>query len=141
MSDYTPVNTDTGAITLTAGAIITGGLLVCSSGVDDTVVHTTHSTLGRRPIGIAAQDAPSGGRVPVYPLPGYIHSVPVENGATTVTGDWVVASTTPGRISSTTIAQFSTTNTSVQVIGTVVRATTGSTSAVVGVGVSRFIGW
>jgi hypothetical protein len=144
MPDYTPVNTDNAAITLTAGAILTGGLLVCSSGADDTVVHTTSSTQGRRVLGVTAHDAPSGGRVTIYLMPGYLHALPAENGVTMTDGDLVVASTTPGRI--TSVPVWSTTGVTSggafvpatqQAIGTVVRATTGSTAATV---VSRFLG-
>jgi len=133
MPDYMPVNTDTGSVTLTAGAAITGGLLVTSGGTDDTVVHTTSSTQGRRPIGVAAQDAPSGGRVGVYPLPGYLHAVPAENGSTPVDGDLAIASTTPGRITSVALSSAT-----VAAIGSIVRSTTGSTSASL---TTRFLGF
>lgn len=133
MSDYTPVNSDSGAVTLTAGAVITGGLLVTTSGADDTVVHTTSTA--NRAIGVAASDAPSGGRVTVYLLPGFIHEVPAENGVTPTNGLGVICSTTPGRVTSTTMS--STLSNGAVIIGMFTRSTTGSTAATVR---CRFLG-
>lgn len=127
MPDYTPVNADNAAITLTAGQVITGGLLVKMGNSDDTVVHTTSPTADR-PIGVAAHDAPSGGRVSIWLLPGFVHELPAENGVTPTTGAGVTCSTTPGRVNTTTLA---TTSNAPLIIGTFVRCTTGSTAATV----------
>ncbi len=122
MSDYTPVNADATMITLTAGATITGGLLVSVTTAGDTVVHST-TNVGR-PVGVAAHDAPSGGRVSVYLLPGFLHELPVETVITLNPGDGVIATTvttTPGRVAS---VAFTTTNLSV--FGVCVRGTVGT---------------
>lgn len=132
MSDYQPVVTDSNPFTLTAGAALTGGLLVALS-ADDTVTHTTDATT-RRAIGVVAADAASGERVPVHPLEG-IHEVAVENGVTVAAGEAVIASTTPGRI--TSHAFYSTTaGGSAAVLGVCVRGTTGTSAGAV----ARFVG-
>lgn len=120
MADYTPVNSDSKAITLTAGAIVTGGR-VCKMSADDTVIHTVSST--DKALGVIMHDAPSGGRVTVWLLPGFIHELLLEPGATLTAGGGVQCSTTPGYVTSLT---FSTSNYNAGIIGTCVRSTVNS---------------
>ena len=120
MADYVPVNSDNTAITLTAGAIVTGGRCVKMS-ADDTVIHTV--TTNDRAIGVTAHDAPSGGRVTVYLLPGFLHELLLEPGSTgPAAGASVVCSTTPGAVFSTTLASV----TSGTLLGICVRSTVNS---------------
>lgn len=91
MSDYTPVSSDQAAFTATAGAAITGGQLVTAT---STALQVTPSTTNDRPIGIAAHDAPSGGRVTVYVLPGMVHEILIQSGQVLVAGGTVLAGTT-----------------------------------------------
>ena len=119
MADYTPISADNSAITLTAGAVVTGGLLVKLS-ADDTVIHTVNSTTDKA-IGVAAHDAPSGGRVTVWLLPGFMHELTLEVGATAVAGNLAVPSTTSGRVNVTTYSTVSVAP--VNVLGVVVRST------------------
>ena len=120
MADYTPVNADNAAITLTAGAIVTGGRCVKMS-ADDTVIHTVATT--DRTIGVTAHDAPSGGRVTVYLLPGFLHELLLEPGAVTpAAGAGIVCSTTPGSVNTTTLTAIAA-NTA---IGICVRSTVNS---------------
>lgn len=102
MSDYTPVNTDMAAITLTVGATaVVGGQLVDTGATDGTVI----PALGvKRPIGVAAFDAATGQRVTVYCLPGMVHEVLVKSGSTLVVGSPVMPGTTAGTIDTGTLA-------------------------------------
>ena len=76
MGDYTPVSSDQSAYTLTAGAVITGGQLVTVSAASTAIP----SVSGDRSVGVAAHDAPSGGRFTCYVLPGMIHEVLILSG-------------------------------------------------------------
>lgn len=91
MSDYTPVNSDMSAFTATASGAIVGGTLVTQTSTAKTVAT---STTGDRSIGVAAHDAPSGGRVTVYVLPGMIHEVLILSADVMPAGGDVIAATT-----------------------------------------------
>lgn len=135
MPDYTPVNGDNQAITLTAGAAVTGGLLVAVS-ADNTAIQTAATTT--RAIGVAAHDAPSGGRVAIYLLPGFVHELPVAAGQAIAAGNPVICSTTPGRIDSTTGGSLSSASSAGLCLGICTRGTTGT---VLGDQKARFLGW
>jgi hypothetical protein len=73
MADYQPVYTG-GAkpFTMTTSGAVTGGRVLASSG-NNTVAHAgAASTVA---VGVAAHDAPSGGRVSIWPLEGVIHEI------------------------------------------------------------------
>lgn len=125
MSDYTPVSSDQAAYTATAGAAITGGQLVTASA--DLAV--SPSTTNDRSIGVAAHDAPSGGRVTVYVLPGMIHEVVVQGVLVLAAGNDVIAGTT-GTIKAGTLATDAAAGT---LLGICVKGATGPAKA-------RFIG-
>jgi hypothetical protein len=101
MSDYTPVTSDMSAFSATAGSTITGGQLVEGGAADNAVIPAVGV---KRPVGIAAHDAPSGGRVTVYVLPGMIHEVLVKSGSTLVVGAAVIPATTAGQVDAGTLA-------------------------------------
>lgn len=65
MGDYTPPGVSPDTWTQTASAVITGGQLLIQTG-DNTVGPATAGSL--KVVGVAAHDAPSGGRVTVYGL-------------------------------------------------------------------------
>lgn len=129
MSDYTPVTSDQSSFTATAGAIITGGTLVTAS-ADLTV---SPSVAGNRPVGVAAHDAPSGGRVTVYVLPGMIHEVTVEGVLVLAAGNTVIAGATGFIKAGAGLATDAAAGT---LFGICVRGGTGGT----GTGKARFIG-
>jgi Uncharacterized conserved protein (DUF2190) len=135
MADYTPVNADATAVTLTAGTAVTGGLLVGVTGTNDQVVHTSATT--NRAIGVAAHDAPAGGRVTIYLLPGFIHELPVSAGVAIAANGPVVCSTTPGRIESTSGGVWATASGAGLNLGICVRGTTGTVD---GTAKARFLG-
>jgi hypothetical protein len=88
VGDYTMVNSDK-PFTLTASAAITGGQLVTASGAGTAAPSTT----GDHSVGVAAHDAPNGGRVTIYPLSGNMHELPVQNTLVVAAGGAVVAGT------------------------------------------------
>lgn len=102
MSDYTPVSSDQAAFTATVGATaVTGGQLVDTGASDLTVI----PALGvKRPIGVAAHDAPVGGRVTVYVLPGMLHEVLVKATVTLAVGNPIIPGTTAGTIDTGVLA-------------------------------------
>lgn len=69
MPDYTPVYGRAKAMTLTAGATITGGQLVGISAADTV----TPSAVNGAPVGVAAHDAASGAPVTVLMGAGVVH--------------------------------------------------------------------
>lgn len=93
MGDYTPVNVDAAAYTSTAASAITGGQLLQVIGTG-TVGPCTANT--QRAVGIAAHDAPTGGRVTVYVLPGMIHEAVNNNAGTITAGAAITAGATAG---------------------------------------------
>ena len=91
MSDYTPPqSSDVTPYTRTAGAAIVGGTLVSAS-ADDTVITCV---TGTRPVGVAANDAATGQRFSVWPLPGVIHEVTVEGVLVLAAGNTVIPGAT-----------------------------------------------
>jgi len=73
MAEYTPVFANgTAPFTLQASAAVTGGRLVMASGTG-TVAHATAAAT--TVLGVAANDAASGGKVQVWPLAGLTHKV------------------------------------------------------------------
>jgi hypothetical protein len=73
MADYAPVYAGgSEPFTATTSAAVTGGRLLSVSG-DGTVAHAAADD---EAIGVAAYDAPSGGRVAVWPLANVIHETP-----------------------------------------------------------------
>jgi hypothetical protein len=98
--DYSPVNqADSSPYTKTAGATVTGGQLVYVT-ADNTVSPATANT--QRAVGVAAHDAPSGGRVTVWPLPNLIHESVNNNAGTVAAGAAVTAGAAAG-IDTTTL--------------------------------------
>jgi hypothetical protein len=98
MGDYTPVNSDMAAFTMTAGAAITGGQLVSVTGTNTV----SPSAGGDRAIGVAAHDAPSGGRLSVYILGGQIHEAVIKNTSVLAPGGGVIAAAS-GQVDTATI--------------------------------------
>lgn len=92
MSDYTPVFLPGDIIPLTASAAITGRQLLEVSG-NGTVAPTT-TLQSMKIIGVAAQDAASGGRVTVYGR-GIVHENLADG--TVTAGDLVGSTSTAGR--------------------------------------------
>ncbi len=132
MSDYTPVSIPRGLVfSSTASATITGGQLVTASG-NGTVAP---STTGDHSVGVAAHDAPSGGRVTCYPLSGAIHELPIQGVTTIAAGAPILAGTTGTIQSSGTLAAAATAGTLLGI------ALVGGTGAVgPPVGKARFMG-
>lgn len=133
MSDYTPVNSDNAAYTMTVGATaVSGGMLVDVGATDGTCI----PALGvKRPIGVAAHDAPIGGRVTVYVLPGMVHEILIKSGVTPGVGAPIMPATTAGQIDTGTLATLAAAGT---LIGVCIKG-----SGVAGDGTSvkaRFIG-
>lgn len=94
MADYSPVVADGAApFPMTAGAAITGGQVVYVT-ADRTVTPTSATT--QRAIGVAAHDAPSGGRVTVWPLPRVVHESVNNNAGSFVIGHPVIAGASAG---------------------------------------------
>lgn len=122
MADYQPVNcSDVLPFTKTASGAITGGGLVSISG-DNSVAQ---STVGDHPVGVAAYDAASGGRVTIWPLPGVIHEVTVQGVLAVVAGNDIIAGTT-GFIKAGTLATDAAAGT---LIGIATKAGTGPAKA------------
>ena len=92
MSDYTLVNSDKPWTATTSAAVVGGQLLQVTGAC--TVGPTTANT--QRAIGVAAHDAPSGGRVTVYPIPGAIHESTNNNAGTITAGAAITAGATAG---------------------------------------------
>ena len=73
MAEYVPVNTGgVQPFTFTTSAPVTGGRLVAQSG-NGTVAHAAAASAVV--VGVAAFDAPSGGKVTVWPLEGLVHEL------------------------------------------------------------------
>lgn len=90
MADYTPVYaagqlpwsaTTSGAVTGGTLAAVSGNGTVATAGAASTVV-----------CGVFAHDAPSGGRVSVWPLEGLIHEIATANNVTAAGGVQAAAS-------------------------------------------------
>ncbi len=94
MADYSPLSHG-GEVphSLTADAAITGGQLVYVT-ADNAVSPTSATT--QRAVGVAAHDAPSGGRVAVWPLPDVIHESVNNNAGSFVVGYPVIAGSSAG---------------------------------------------
>jgi hypothetical protein len=75
MADYTPVYAN-GAVpfTSTTSAAVTGGTLISASAAGTVATAGAASTAI---VGVAAFDAPSGGRVSIWPLNNVVHEVAV----------------------------------------------------------------
>jgi hypothetical protein len=127
VADYTPVNADK-AYTLTASTAITGGTLVTASGNGTCATSTT----GDHSIGVAVMDAPSGGRVSIWPLSGYVHEVTIQGVLTIAAGNDIIAGTT-GFIKAGTLATDAAAGT---LLGICLVGGTGGT----GSGKARFLG-
>jgi hypothetical protein len=86
MADYSPPYAN-GAqpFTSTASAAVTGGTVVESS----TTGACAATGAASKVLGVAAHDAPSGGRVSIWPLPGVVHEV--TNTAGNTVGDNIVS--------------------------------------------------
>jgi len=131
MPDYSPINSDGGLVTLTAGGTgLTGGQLVKMS-ADDTVIPT--AATADRAVGVAAHDVGVGGRVSVWLLPGYIHELPPTSAVAVAAGNAVVADAN-GRINTATLATAAAAGT---LIGICVRGATGNAG---GTAKARFLG-
>jgi hypothetical protein len=85
MADYTPVSSGGQTpFTLAAGGTIAGGQPVGVS-ADGTVIAGTAATKAKI-IGIAANDAVSGGKVTIWPIANVLHEVVCSAGITQGTG-------------------------------------------------------
>lgn len=99
MSDYTPPGVSPDSWTQTASAAVAGGQLLIQTG-DNTVGPSTAGSL--KAVGIAAHDAPSGGRVTVLGLD-CVHETVVDTAGNMLAGDPVKAGgTVPGTIAKDT---------------------------------------
>lgn len=128
MGDYTPVN-NVDTITLTAGAVITGGQLLTIS-ANNTVVP---STTGDHSIGVALHDAPSGARVSVALISGAsVHEITIQGVVAIAANAPIVAGTT-GTINTAALATAAAAGT---LLGICTVGGTGGT----GTGKARFIG-
>jgi len=80
MGDYQPVYTG-GAkpFTATTSAVVTGGQVLAQSGNGTVGVAGAASAIV---VGVAAHDAPSGGKVAVWPLEGVVHELVAANAIT-----------------------------------------------------------
>ncbi|WP_433078879.1 capsid cement protein [Dactylosporangium sp. CA-052675] len=80
MADYAPVySAGQTPFTMTTSASVTGGTLAAVSG-SNTVA--TAGALSAIVLGVFAHDAPSGGRVSIWPLDGLIHEIVAANNIT-----------------------------------------------------------
>lgn len=70
MAEYVPLHDPGEAVTYTTSAAVTGGMLLAVTG-DRTVAQAAAGSAVF--VGVAAHDAPSGGRVTVYHAPGQVH--------------------------------------------------------------------
>lgn len=128
MGDYTPVN-NVDTITLTAGAVITGGQLLTIS-ASNTVVP---STTGDHSVGVALHDAPSGGRVSVALISGAsVHEITIQGAVAIAAGVPIIAGTA-GTINTGALA-------TVAAAGTLLGICTVAGTGGVGTGKARFIG-
>jgi hypothetical protein len=131
VGDYTPVNADAGPFTATASATIAGGQLLDATG--DGTVGPAAGTL--HPVGVAAHDAPSGGRVSVFPLLGYVHEVAIKNTVAIAAGAPIVAAASAaGKVDTGTLATVAAAGT---LIGVCVKGGTGNAGGTV---LARFVG-
>jgi len=124
MGDYTPVAADVQAITLTAGAAITGRQLVKLS-ADDTVIPT--AAPGDRAIGAAAKDTVTGERVTVFLIPGNLHEIAITSAGVLAAGNAVQADAA-GRCTVGTLATLAAAGT---LLGYCVRGGTGNAGGTV----------
>jgi hypothetical protein len=87
MADYSPVYANGVApYTATTSAAVVGATLLEAS---TTGAVATAGALSLKCVGVAAHDAPSGGRVTVWPLSGVVHEIVHTAGGTV--GDTIVA--------------------------------------------------
>jgi len=87
MADYSPVYANGIApFTLVTSAIVTGGTLVETT---TTGAVGPAGALSLKVVGVAAHDAPSGGRLSIWPISGVVHEVTHTAGGTV--GDCIVA--------------------------------------------------
>jgi hypothetical protein len=94
MADYEPVNpSNTFPFTMTAGATVIGGQLLQVT-ADKTLSPCTSAA--QRAVGVAVHDAPSGGRVSVWPLTGIVHESVNNNAGTVAAGAPITAGATAG---------------------------------------------
>lgn len=87
MADYTPIHSG-GAIpfTSTTSGVVTGGQLVAASGNFTVAAAGAASTAV---VGVAAHDAPSGGKVTVWPITNVTHEI--TSTGTIAAGDAIVS--------------------------------------------------
>ena len=131
MGDYTLVNGDFQAFTLTAGAAITGGQLLEVS-ANNTVIPSAGTA---RPIGVAANDCGTGQRVTVWFLPGMVHECAIKNTVVIAAGNPIIAAAaSPGNIDTGTLATVAAAGTLIGI------ALTGGTGNAGGTVKARFIG-
>jgi hypothetical protein len=87
MPDYSPPYANGAApFTVTASAVVTGGTVVEST---TTGACAATGAASSKVLGVAAHDAPSGGRISIWPLPGVVHEV--TNTAGNTVGDNIVS--------------------------------------------------
>lgn len=88
MADYTPV-TSNGTIpfSLTASAVVTGGQVLASSGNGTVAPAGAASTAV---VGVAAHDAPNGGRVGIWPTTNVLHETVNANAGAATAGNAVL---------------------------------------------------
>ena len=129
MSDYTPVNSDTGPFTLTAAVAIAGGQLV--EGTADGTCSPSGGS--KRAIGVAEHDAGAGQRVAIYPIQGYQHEVLIKNGTALAAGGPCVAAANGQLDLGTNLATAAAAGT---LIGVVTKGGTGDGTTVK----ARFVG-
>lgn len=94
MADYTPpFDNDAQPFPVTASGAIVGGNLVFANGVG-----TAAATAGANGavLGVAAQDAASGVRVAVWPIPGLIHETTNANAGSLTAGSPITSGTSGG---------------------------------------------
>jgi hypothetical protein len=120
MGDYQPVYTG-GAkpFTATTSGAVTGGQVLVSSGVGTVGVAGAASAIV---VGVAAHDAPSGGKVAIWPIEGVLHEIVAANAITAGGGIQTAAS---GQVDpvATSIAAGSAAGT---LIGTAITTAAGS---------------
>jgi len=99
MADYTPIYTG-GVVpfTQTTSGVVTGGQVLVASGVDTVAAAGAGSLVT---VGVAAHDAPSGGKVSVWPIANCIHEIVTTGTVTALDG---VVTATAGTVGTAAIA-------------------------------------
>lgn len=118
MADYTPVfSAGVVPFTVTTGGAVTGGNVVVWSAASTVTVSGADSAVVA---GVAAHDAPSGGKLAVWPLEGVVHELVASGAISALAG---VVTDASGQVKTATIATAAAAGT---LIGAAVTTAAGS---------------